>query len=178
MDLFPESWRTRLTEGKFRKTYRYSILAGAALWVLTAGLLYGWPMVLDQRVKSLTAVVKRLEPDESKVVDLRNRISIIDRYSDRTFSPMEALLEVAINQPQGIELSSFRFNGAKNQTLVEGRSRASTLVYDFMDRLKTSKIFREVKLSSGPTFNRALGLNVFELSIEFKTREQMEAESE
>ncbi len=178
MNLFPEGWRTKLAEGKFRRTYRYSLLAGAALWLLTAGWIYGWPLILDQRVKSLNAVVKRLEPDESKVVDLRNRISIIDRYSDRTFSPMEALLEVAVNQPQGIDLSSFRFNGAKNQTLVEGRSRVPTLVYDFMDRLKTSKIFREVKLSSGPTLNRALGLNVFELSIEFKTREQMEAESQ
>jgi hypothetical protein len=47
-----------------------------------------------------------------------------------------------------------------------------------MDRLKTSKIFREIKLASGPTLNRALGLYVFELSIDFKTREQMEAQSE
>lgn len=178
MNLFPDSWRTKLAEGKFRTTYRYSILAGAALWLLAVGWFYGWPSLLDQRTKSLTAEVKRHESDETKVVDLRNRIGIIDRYSDRTFSPMEALLEVAIALPQGIELSSFRFNGAKNQTLVEGRSTVSTLVYDFMDRLKTSKIFREIKLVSGPTLNRALGLNVFELSIEFKTQEQMEAQPE
>lgn len=178
MNLFPGVWRSKLAEGKFRRTYRYSILAGMALWLLTAGWFYGWPILLEQRINSLNAEVKRLEPQESKVVDLRNRISIIDRYSDRTFSPLEALLEVTINLPEGIELSSFRYNGTKNQTIVEGRCRVSTLVYDFMDRLKTSKIFREVKLSSGPTLNKALGLNVFELSIEFKTREEMEAESE
>ncbi len=178
MNLFPDSWRTKLAEAKFRTMFRYSILAGAALWLLAVGWFYGWPSLLDQRTKSLTAEVKRHESDETKVVDLRNRIGIIDRYSDRTFSPMEALLEVAIALPQGIELSSFRFNGTKNQTLVEGRSNVSTLVYDFMDRLKTSKIFHEVKLVSGPTLNRALGLNVFELSIEFKTREAMEAQTE
>ena len=178
MNLFPDSWRSKLAEKKFRTTYHYSILAGVALWLLAAGWFYGLPTLLDQRTKSLTAEVKRHESDETKVVDLRNRIGIIDRYSDRTFSPMEALLEVAIALPQGIELSSFRFNGAKNQTLVEGRSSVSTIVYDFMDRLKTSKIFREIKLASGPTLNRALGLYVFELSIDFKTREQMEAQSE
>lgn len=169
MNLFPDAWKTMLRENQFRRTFRTGLLAGAALWLLLVGWLYAWPAFVDQRIKSLNTEVARLAPAESKVNDVRNRIKIIETYSDRTFSPMEALLEVAINQPQGIDLSAYRYNGTKKQALIEGRSRVPTLVYDFMDQLKTSQLFGEVKLTSGPTFNRSLGVNVFELNIDFKT---------
>lgn len=169
LNLFPDAWETMLKENRFRKTFRTALLAGAALWLLLVGWLYAWPAFVDHRIKKLTAEVTRLAPAESKVNDVRNRIKIIEAYSDRTFSPMEVLLEVAINQPQGIDLSAYRYNGTKKQALIEGRARMPTLVYDFMDQLKTSKLFGEVKLTSGPTFNRNLGVNVFELNIDFKT---------
>lgn len=168
LNLFPDAWKTMLKENTFKRNFRTALLVGAALWLLLIGWLYAWPAFVDHRIKKLTAEVTRLEPAESKVNDVRNRIKIIEAYSDRTYSPMEALLEIAIHQPQGIDLSTYRYNGTKKQALVEGRSRVPTLVYDFMDQLKTSKLFGEVKLTSGPTFNRNLGLNVFELNIEFK----------
>jgi len=169
LNLFPDAWQTMLKENQFKRIFRTAILVGAAIWLLLIGWLYGWPTFVDQRIKKLNADVTRLAPAESKVNDVRNRIKIIEAYSDRTFSPMEALLEVAINQPQGIDLSAYRYNGTKKQVLIEGRSRVPTLVYDFMDQLKTSRLFGEVKLTSGPTFNRNLGVNVFELNIDFKT---------
>ncbi len=167
-NLFPDVWKTRLEHNRFKRYFRTGLLTGAALWLILIGWLYGWPALLDQRIRSLGGEVDRLAPAEAKVNDIRNRIRIIETYSDRTFSPMEALLEVAVNQPEGIDLASFRYNGPRRQTLVEGRSRMPTLVYDFMDRLKTSPLFGEVKLASGPTLNRSLGLNVFELSIDFQ----------
>jgi Tfp pilus assembly protein PilN len=175
LNLFPAEWRNRLSERKFRKAFRTGIVAAAAAWALLAGYLFGWPVLLDQRIKALDAEASRLAPDEAKVDDIRNRIKIIERYSDRTFSPMEALLEVSTSLPQGIELAAYRYNGVKRQISVEGRAGMSTLVYDFMDNLKRSAIFGANKLVSGPTFNKNLGVNVFELSIDFKTPEALEA---
>ena len=88
---------------------------------------------------------------------------------------MEALLEVSNALPQGIELAAYRYNGVKRQIAVEGRAGMSTLVYDFMDNLKRSAIFGANKLVSGPTFNKNLGVNVFELSIDFKSPEELES---
>ncbi|MGI5869898.1 MAG: PilN domain-containing protein [Kiritimatiellia bacterium] len=174
LDLFPDDWRERLAERKFRKTFRTGVIAAAAVWALFAGYLFGWPLLLDQRIKALDAEVQRLAPDEEKVNDIRTRIRIIGRYSDRTFSPMEALLEVSNAMPPGIELAAFRYNGARRQVTIEGRAGMSTIVYDFMDNLKRSAIFASNKLVSGPTLNRNLGVNVFELSIDFKTSEELE----
>lgn len=171
LNLFPAEWRSRLSERKFRKTFRVGIAAAAAVWVLLAGYLFGWPALLDQRVKALEAEVARLAPDEAKVDDIRTRIKIIERYSDRSFSALEALLEISTCLPQGIELAAYRYNGAKRQVAVEGRAGMSTLVYDFMDNLKRSPIFGANKLVSGPTLNRNLGVNVFELAIDFKSAE-------
>lgn len=174
LNLFPESWREMLSERQFRKHFRTGMMIAAASWLLILIWFYGWPAIITQRIKSLNAEVARLAPAETAVNDIRNRIHIIDRYSDRTYSPMEALLEVAVNLPEGIELSSFRYNSVKHQISVEGRAKVSTIVYDFMNRLKTSKILGENKLVSGPTLNRNLGLTVFELSIEFKRPGQTE----
>lgn len=168
LNLFPDAWKAMLKENQLKQTFRIAILTGVTLWLLLVGWLYAWPAFVDHRIKKRNAEVTRLAPAESKVNDVRNRIKIIEAYSDRTFSPMETLLEVSINLPQGIELSAYRYNGTKKQALVEGRARVPTLVYDFMDQLKTSRLFGEVKLTSGPTFNRNLGLNVFELNVEFK----------
>lgn len=175
LNLFPADWSNRLSERKFRKSFRTGIAAAAAVWALLAGYLFGWPVLLDQRIKALDAEVSRLAPDEAKVDDIRTRIKIIERYSDRTFSPMEALLEVSNALPQGIELAAYRYNGVKRQIAVEGRAGMSTLVYDFMDNLKRSAIFGANKLVSGPTFNKNLGVNVFELSIDFKSPEELES---
>lgn len=177
-NLFPGNWSAMLSERKFRKHFSTGLMIAAGLWLMLSGWLYGWPLVLDQRIKTLKADVERLLPAETKVGDIRTRIKIIEQYSDRTFSPMEALLEVANSQPIGIDMSSFRYNGVKHQVSVEGRAKISTLVYDFMDNLKRSRIFGEIKLVSGPTLNKSLGINVFELSIDFKTPEAMEAQTE
>lgn len=175
-NMFPARWNEMLSERKFRKRFSMGLMIAAGLWLVMAGWFYGWPLILDQRIKALNEDVERLLPAETKVNDIRTRIKIIEQYSDRTFSPMEALLEVANSQPLGIDMSSFRYNGVKHQISVEGRAKTSMLVYDFMDNLKTRKLFREIKLVSGPTLNKSLGINVFELSIEFKTPEDPEAQ--
>ncbi len=169
LNLFPEVWKTELDERKFGKRMRVGIAAAAALLLLLAGWLYVWPAVMDQRIKALNTQVERRAAQESEVNDLRNRIKIIENYSDRTFSAMEVLLAATLNLPEGVEMTSFRYNGDKNHVSIEGKSKITTLVYDFMEGLNTSELFGEVKLVSGPTLNKALNIFVFELGIDFKT---------
>ena len=178
LNLFPQEWTDKLSEAKFKKRFGASCLAAAAAWLLLVGYLWGWPALIAQRVAALEAGVKRLEPAEASVNDLRNRIKIIDRYSDRSHSPLEALLEVAISLPPAtvppaIELTQFRYNGAKGNILVEGRSIATATIYSFMDDIKESPLFGQARLT-GPTFNNTLRRNVFELSIDFKNAAQAE----
>lgn len=174
LNLFPEAWRTEIDARKFRKRMRIVTAAAAALLLLLAGWMYVWPALMDQRIKSLNAQVERRAAQESEVNDLRNRIKIIENYSDRTFSPLEILLEATLKLPEGVDITSFRYSGDKNHVSIEGKSTITTLVYDFMEGLNQSELFGEVKLVSGPTLNRALNIFVFELSINFKADEDEE----
>lgn len=176
LNLFPEIWREQLAERRFRKTFQMSLVGVALLWLFTVGYLFGWPWYQNQRVKHLTTVVEQLEPDEKKVLDIRNRISIINRYSDRTYSPLECLLAVSQNLPNGVILTSFRYNSVKRQVVVEGQAQVTTMVYDFMDNLKQCAIFGANRLMSGPTQNRRLNTNTFELGIDFYSEKKPEGE--
>jgi hypothetical protein len=174
LNLFPESWKIEISERKFRKYLKIGLAAAAAAWLLLTSWLYAWPAILDQNIKRLNAQVEKRAAQEEEVNDLRNRIKIIDTYSDRTYSPIEALLAVATSQPEGVDMTSFRYTGDKNHVLVEGKSAITTLVYNFMEELNQSGFFTDVRLVSGPTLNRALNVFVFELSLNFKPAESEE----
>ena len=181
LNVFPREWRDKLAETKFKMTFGFGILGGAALWVLLVVLLWGWPSMLSQRAKTLDKQIKELEKIESSVNDVRYRIQKIEQYSDRTFSPLEALLEIAINfPPGGIDLEQFRYNSARNaisrnNVTLTGRAITPQLVYTYQAALQKSPLFKEVRLSSGPTLNPSLNRQVFELSFEFNSAEDAAA---
>ncbi len=177
-NLFPGRWKQKLKEASFRKHRGYVISSMTCLWLIIMAVLYGWPAVLDGRIDSLNKEIARIAPASNAVRDLRNRIDIIGRYSDRKYSPLEVLLEISTALPQGIVLSAYRYRGAENRVQVEGRADNSTFIYDFMNKLDTIPIFAENKLISGPTLNRQLGKNVFELSISFSGSSNSGEESE
>ncbi|MCL1909890.1 MAG: hypothetical protein FWG05_03035 [Kiritimatiellaeota bacterium] len=176
LNLFPQEWRNKLAETTFKKRFRFGILGAASAWLLLVAYLWFWPdIILTKRAETLTKRVKTREPAENSVNDLRNRVRIIDRYSDRKFSALEVLLEVAYAFPRGgIELTNFNYSGAKSATArndvsIQGNANATRVAYDFVDALEKSPLFGKVRFTNGPTFNQARQRYQFELAVEFKT---------
>jgi Tfp pilus assembly protein PilN len=166
MNLYPGSWAAELQQQK-AKIRNLSIFAAVmVLWVALVAYLYGYPYLITKQIEKTNAQSEQLFPESNAVQDFRNRINIIDRYSDRTHSPLELLREISIYLPEGIDLTQFRFRGTEKILQVEGRAKSSSIIYDFMNNLRKSELLGENRLTSGPTHNKNLGKDVFELAIE------------
>ena len=135
------------------------------VWLCLVTYLYGYPYLINHKIDKANKISEQLLPESSKVQDFRNRINIIDSYSDRSRSPLELLREVCIYMPEGIDLTQFRYRGTEKILQVEGRAQSSSIIYDFMNNLRNSKLLGENRLTSGPTHNKNLGKDVFELAI-------------
>lgn len=170
-NLFPDSWQSMLSDRKFKRSFATGIAGAFAIWLALACTLFGWPALLSMRETALQNEVDRLAPEESAVDQFRNRIKIIERYSDRTWSPLEVLREVAIALPQGVTLTMFRQDAGKREALVEASARASAPAYDFSNRLKESPLFERNDIVAGPTENRNTGRTSFQLRLTFTPKD-------
>ena len=166
-NLFPESWGGMLSDRKFKRRFAAGAAGALAAWLALVGVLFGWPAALSVREASLQKEADRLSPEEAVVDQFRSRIRIIDRYSDRTWSPLEVLREVAVALPQGVTLTMFRQEAAKREALVEAAARSSAPAYEFSNRLKSSPLFSRNDIVAGPTENRNTGRTSFQLRLLF-----------
>ena len=140
-------------------------------WIALVGVLWGWPAALAARQAALQKQVDALEPAESAVREVRERIRLIERYSDRTFSPLEVLREVSLALPQGVTLKNYSYESARREASVEAEARASAPAYDFSNRLKSSPLLARNDIVSGPTENRNTGKTGFKIRMAFATPE-------
>ncbi len=168
LNLFPESWKTKLTDRTYRRRFFLAGAAGLVLWVVLTAVLYGWPLLLSAKEASLSGEVARLAPGEENVNEIRERIRIIDRYSDRTFSPLEVLREISLSLPDGLTLTAYRFDATRREATVEASTPNGTLpAYEFSNRLKTSKLFKSDTFVSGPTESKNGERTTFTMRLEF-----------
>ena len=138
---------------------------GAARWALLALFLFGYPAILGARADSLRAKVEANRAAEDEVRQFRDRIAIVDRYSDRTYSALETLREVALAMPEDVRLSKFAYDAARHEATVEGASNSSAPAYEFSNRMKTSPLFLRTSITRGPTVNRTSGKTEYSILL-------------
>ena len=166
-DLFPDSWRDQLAERRARKRAAFAFGGAAALWAALALFLFGWPSLLGSRIKARQARVDAAAPEEAAVQEVRDRIRIIDRYSDRTYSPLEVLREVSLALPEGVTLSGLTYDAARREASVECTAHSSQPAYEMSNRLKVSPLFARNDIVAGPTENKNLGRTTFTIRLLF-----------
>ena len=168
LNLFPDSWKNKLADRTYRRRFLLAGAAGVLLWIVLAAVLYGWPLLLSAKETTLANEVARLAPDEENVNEIRERIRIIERYSDRTFSPLEVLREISLSLPDGLTLTAYRFDAVRREATVEASTPNGTLpAYEFSNRLKTSKLFKSDTFVSGPTESKNGERTTFTMRLEF-----------
>lgn len=165
INLYPSSWTYSLQQQKIK--IRNLSICGfiLLLWVALVCYLYAYPVMIKQEVTKAKKISDQLLPESSEVQDYRKCINIIEQYSDRSQSPLEILREVCVHMPDGIVITQFRYKGTEKVVQIEGRADSSSIVYQFMTELRTSKLFGENSLISGPKFNKNLNKDIFELGI-------------
>lgn len=168
LDLTPGSWRSSVSDRKFRRRLLQVVGGGLLVWALLAGALYGGPAFLDRRAARIGEAIRVLEPSARSVRDVQNRVRMIQAYMDRELSSLEVLREVSALLPEGIDLGSFRYRRDERRVSMQGTAQSTPLVYEFKQRIDASPLFAESALVSGPTIRPRTSVAEFELLVLFK----------
>jgi len=170
LDLTPLAWRNREQSAAARRRLQIGLGAAAAIWVVLAGVLALGPVVTDQ----LGNLQKRREAailtDYRRVYDMRERVQLIRRYTDRSHSLLESLRVITALQPEGIELSSLTYR-REDGCKIAGETTAPALVYTFIDQLRTNAPFADCK-PGGVSAIPGTPKHRFDLDALFNVREE------
>lgn len=144
LDLTPAMWRSAGKEKRFRQ--RMYVAAGilAGIWALSVILFVGGMFYQQKKLATLKAEADLTLKPAKEVMDMRRRVAIITRYSDRTYSALECLREVTKLQPEGVDLDSFDYKRTSSGTptvTVNGKASSVEQVYAFKNGLDASKLF-------------------------------------
>ncbi len=143
LDLTPLSWRVTGGEKLFKQ--RVMIAAGGIIgaWALSIIIFLGGLFYQQNKLEVLQAEFEITQKPAKEVMDMRRRVNIVKRYSDRTYSVLECLREVVGILPEGIDLTSFEYKRASGPPTVTINALATAVdsVYEFKNGLDGSKLF-------------------------------------
>ena len=166
-DVTPVAWEDALHEGRFKRRLNLSVIVAAGVWVLAALGAVGGLFVVDALTQRVTAKSKAHQRAYKQVDDMRNRVKLVQRYSDHERGVLEILKAVSDRLPEGVTLTSFQYK-RDDGVRVSGEAEQPTMVYDFKNALVKSGAFDVVNLR-GPSASR--GVHKFDVDAVFEAKE-------
>jgi len=147
LDLTPPAWRSGAETARFRRRLLAGVVVLLALWTLLVGGGYGTLVLQRRDVAALRHAEQEWLVPANRVRNLRRRVTTIARYTAREDSALEALREIAIAQPQGIDLDAFTYRRGEAVDIA-GLADNTQLILNFNAALNRSELFENVV--SGP----------------------------
>ncbi len=164
LDLTPQAWRDEIKASRVRKRVMTGVGIALAVWTVLMVTLFAGPAVYKQ----LTVQVRKQSRAHAKafkqVSDTRERVNLIESYTDRTRSSLEMLRLAASVLPQGISLIGFTYRRDEG-VKISGEADQPTLVYDFKNAVTENPLFESVGLI-GPSISK--GRHKFDVDAVFK----------
>lgn len=164
LDLTPQVWRDEVKESRIRRQVLTGVGIALGVWAVFMATIFAGPVVYNQ----MTAHVRKASRAHAKaykqVSDTRERVNLILKYTDRTYSPLELLRMASVNLPQGITLIGFSYRRDDGVKLA-GEADSANLVYDFKDAVTEEALFESVSLV-GPSISK--GKHKFDVDAKFK----------
>lgn len=165
IDLIPAAWRTSTQALLKKKQFVFSVGAILGVWALLMVVFFGGLYLQNWRVGYLARKTTEWKKLSEPVDYTRKRVLLIRKYADTDRSALECLREIAVNQPQGIDITSFTYR--KNEELkIVGDALARPLIYDFKAALDRSKIFSRITIGVIRT-DPQRSKQVFSMDLEF-----------
>ena len=175
LDVTPADWVELRTEARFKKKLLAFLIAAAAGWVLLMGVLFGVPFVYGQMTERQKTLSKRQSRAYNEVKEMRDKVKLVQQYSDHARGSLEMLKAVSDRMPAGITLTSFTYRRGERLSVV-GEALQPTDVYEFKNVLTEAateddeKLFAEVTLT-GPSQSRG-GVHKFSIEGSFASEEE------
>ena len=174
LDVTPADWAELRTEARFKRKLFAFLVAAAAGWVLLMGVLFGVPFVYGQMTERQKTLSKRHARAYGEVKEMRDKVKLVQQYSDHARGSLEMLKAVSDRMPEGITLTSFTYRRGERLSIV-GEAEQPTDVYEFKNALTEAateddeKLFTEVTLT-GPSQSR--GVHKFSIEGSFVSEEE------
>lgn len=163
LDLSPNAWHIAGESKEFKKRFAMVACIFMGLWLAVVGGFLGLLYFQKQQLIKLNNQIEVLQEPALGVSNMRGRVRVINRYMDRTHSPLECIRELSNLQPKGIDLTSLSYQKG-TQIKIIGEAMDVNLVYDFSNKLNKSPLFKKTVLH-GPRYDRRKRKQVFDVEI-------------
>ena len=152
LDVTPFAWDTALKEARLKKRLTLSLAAAGGIWALAMLVLFGVPFGFSWMTDRQKAASKRHHAVYQKVKDTKDRVKLVQRYSDHARGALETLKVISDRLPEGVTLSQLQFRRG-DSVRVWAEAAQPTDAYAFKKALDKasldddSQLFGEVVLS-------------------------------
>ena len=173
LDVTPAEWAELRMEARFTKKLIVFLAAAAAGWLLLMGVLFGVPFAYGQMTERQKTLSKRHATAYREVKEMRDKVKLVQQYSDHARGSLEMLKAVSDRMPEGVTLTSFSYKRGERLSIV-GEAQQPTDVYEFKNALTEAvteddgKLFTDVTLT-GPSQSR--GVHKFTIEGSFVPEE-------
>lgn len=176
LNALPASWRQVLDESRLKaKLIRWMSVAGG-IWVLAMCILFGVPIgygFMTDRQKNLSKEHRRAY---TAVKDMRDKVKLVQKYSDHSRGALEVMKAVSDRLPAGVTLSSWVFKREEG-VKVAGEADDADSVWKFQDAMtelagegESEGVFGRVDLH-GPSAMKG-GRQKFDLDCRYEKGEE------
>ena len=171
-DLTPESWKAEAAARRTRRILTAVVSILGVVWLLCAAALILMPKIYDHLGKVTALKLSAHRRVYENVLDLRDRVSLIQRYQDRSFSVLEMLRLVTLSKSETMTFLSFTFR-QKQSIRLTGLADATGDVYSFKETLQKDERIRDVKINRLVQDSRSRRQR-FDIDITFAAEEEMQ----
>lgn len=176
LNALPVSWREVLEETRFKAKLKRRLSIAGGIWAAIMLVLFGVPVVYGYMTDHQKALCKEHSRQYRAVAEMRDKVKLVQKYSDHARGALEIMKAVSDRLPQGITLNSWNFRRDEG-VKVSGEADLAEDVYEFKDNMSETgsedggeKVFAEVNLS-GPSASRG-GKQKFDLECNYETEEE------
>lgn len=144
LNLAPAEWRSEEQHLAIRRTMIIATAAFFAIWLAGLGIFAARFALMRRETASLKTMLAAIEGPAQEVKELSAKIRSFEQYADRSRSALEALREISLLLPQGVEMTSFSYR--KGETVnIRGIADMPEPIYDFFQALERSAFFEKVE---------------------------------
>lgn len=176
LNALPESWREILEETRFKSKLVKNLSVFGGIWALIMLVLFGVPVAYGFMADHQKALCREHSRQYRAVAAMRDKVRLVQKYSDHARGALEVMKAVSDRLPQGITLTSWNFkrdDGVK----VSGEADEAEQVYRFKDNMAEAgtegdgePVFAKVLLN-GPSAGRG-GKQKFDLDCGYEAEEE------
>jgi len=176
LNALPDSWREVLEETRFKAKLKGRLFAAGGLWAAIMLVLFGVPVVYGYMTDHQKALSKEHSRQYRAVAEMRDKVRLVQKYSDHARGALEIMKAVSDRLPQGITLTSWSFRRDEG-VKVSGEAEEAEFVYRFKDNMAEAgsedgeeSVFADVVLN-GPSAGRG-GKQKFDLECRYEAEEE------